>query len=872
MFKNILSVFMSFLIFAYSGIVSVFPEKESIRIVVPENWEMSVGDSRTVECVFGDAVTNRVITWSVSDESKASVDEFGRVTALSEGSVSVKAEVDSLTDCATLKVVTTPTKSNTEKTKKDYNNTSLNQVANLQKIVTKYSKGNSNIPLYVSSCENYSQHQSAITADGAKWEITNYGVLRTDENAATERDRKQRFMGDRYFYSADTTNGKVLAIFPDGDYGIWTVMQNGITHIAMVEMSGDEKASQMSKTTQECVTRLGYSSSSWTNGYTWFPSETDNDGLWTSMYGAGELMRYAMLRDDKSATAEEVAAAKNAAYTAVEAILMLHFISMRSGTTESYVRYQLNGKIPGDTEDRYLSEEALIEGGDYSQNFSADSPAKNFDTAFAFSLFSGNSNKLMNIGSNDIFSSDSWISTRSEESQNVTYAKRTRLLEGFVARTYSLKSGSYSTGGHIYWSVNDNGTATGVSSLPENHTSYYLNNENLRGVTIDASKDVPERLWNDLLGEKCNKSDIIYKGDTSADELIGHMFIFKLMYDIIGDEDAELKELMITAINNLAQHLVDNGYMLVDGTGQPTTWANFSREMFLSSSALGSAPLHALVVLSIFKTAAYVTGYQKWEDEYRMAALDPAYEYAALSSQHSERMLANISCVAGNAVSPLLALPLKLLSGTKLYNTILRIVSNNSDLEMAMLGYYTLFQLEDDKEILSYLKKGLEGWWETASYTENPLWYVIYQLAYPNKQIKDAYDNNILETAVWSLSRHPVDTRRYFASNSSRDDIANIDLSPLGISMIGLPTYSLTSENQLYEMGESTEIIDYIKFILSIAKLDFAIAAPDERAMYKYNINSCNLETYANSNCMEPSTTYTLPYWMARYHGIIDKY
>ncbi len=871
MFKNILSCFMSFLIFAYTGIVSYFPKDEAMRIVVPENWEMSVGDSRTVECVFGDGVTNRVITWSVSDENTATVDEWGRVTALNKGTVTVKAEAGNLSDSAELNIVTTPTKSNMQKSKIDYSKEALDQVDNLQKIVTKYSKSSNEIPSCIKECTDYTQHQTVVTADGAKWEITSYGVLRTDENAEYERDREQRFMGDRYFYSADTTDGKVLAIFSDGEYGIWTVMQNGVTHIAMVEMSGDEKASQMSKATEECVTRLGYSSSSWTNGYNWYPSETDNDGLWTSMYGAGELMRYAMLRDDKSATEEEISAARKTAYTAAEAILMLHFISMRSGTTESYVRHQLNGKIPGDTEDRYLSAEALTEGGDYSQNFSSDSPAKSFKTAFALSLFSGNNNRLMNVGSNEVLSADSWVDTKSAESQNTTYAKRTRLLEGFVARTYSLKTGSYSTGGHIYWSVNDDGTATGVSSLPQNHTSYYLNNENLRGVTIDASKDVPERLWNNLLGEDVSKSDIIYKGDTSADEIIGHMFIFKLMYDILGDEDAELKELMVTAINNLAQHLVDNGYMLVDGTGQPTTWANFSREMFLSSSALGSAPLHALVVLNVFKTAAYVTGYQKWEDEYRMAALDPAYEYAELSSQHSERMLANIMYVAGESVSPLLQLPLKLLSGTKLYNTILQIVSNDSDLEMAMLGYYTLFQIEDDEEILNYLRKGLDGWWETASHTENPLWYVIYQLAYPNKKIKDAYDNNILETATWSMSRHPVDTRRTLASNSNRDDLANIDLSALGVSMIGLPTYSLTSKYQPYDIGESTEILDYVKFILSISKLEWTVAAPDERAMYKYNINTYNLETYANSNCMEPSTTYTLPYWMARYHGIINK-
>lgn len=29
----------------------------------------------------------------------------------------------------------------------------------------------------------------------------------------------------------------------------------------------------------------------------WIPQITDNDGLWTSMYGVGELMRYAVLKE-----------------------------------------------------------------------------------------------------------------------------------------------------------------------------------------------------------------------------------------------------------------------------------------------------------------------------------------------------------------------------------------------------------------------------------------------------------------------------------------------------------------------------------------------------------------------------------------------
>ena len=40
MFKSIVSIIVSFAIFVSSGVASIFAKGESLRIVVPENWEM----------------------------------------------------------------------------------------------------------------------------------------------------------------------------------------------------------------------------------------------------------------------------------------------------------------------------------------------------------------------------------------------------------------------------------------------------------------------------------------------------------------------------------------------------------------------------------------------------------------------------------------------------------------------------------------------------------------------------------------------------------------------------------------------------------------------------------------------------------------
>lgn len=838
-----------------------------LRIVVPENWELLIGDSRTLECVFDEDITNRQLEWSVEPADVASVDKFGRVTALKEGDAVVTAKGNGFEDSVELSVVTTPTPINERKSVVMYGGEAVAQVGNLQKFVTRYANGDMNIPEYVSSITNYAYYKTAVTADGAVWEIKPYGVLRTDKNAPTAKDIYQRFMGDRYFYSNDTS--KVRAILPDGANGIWTVMDGGYTHIEMLEMNGTDKAAAMSAVTQQYVQRYGMTDAGYKWGDSWVPQENDNDGLWTSMYGGGELMRYAVLRDDPTATPAEVEEAKQAAYRSAEAVLMLYYISMRSGTTEAYVRYQTNDNVPGSMVDRWLSVGALEQGGDPSFMVPRKSPARLFEEGSLSLLLTLSTKKLKSDGFYYPVSADDW--SNPAENFDVSYEKQTRLLEGFPVRTYSLSTENFTPSGKIHWKINSDGTATGVSTQGPDSDGYLLNNENLRGVNIDASKPVPERLWNDLLGEDVTPDMVTYKTDTSADELVGHMFIFKLIYDIIAPEDPEIKAILVEAIDSLAQHLSDNGYMLCDGTGQPTSWGNFSRTVYCAGTSVAQSPLHALVLLSIFKTAAYVTGYQKWEDEYRMAALDPAYEYAKVASQYHERMMAAIELTIANSTIPLVGALIGVLGNTNLVKTVYRLVVNYSDEEMAMLGFYTIFGMETDEELLSLYRDAIDDWWVSVSYSQNPLWYYIYQLAYPDKKIEDAYGNNITELAAWSLSRHPTNNVMYCASNEKRDDIAELDLSVVGIKFEGSLTYNKLTSKTLPMVADEPAILDIVKYILAAVNLDWDVAPPDERTVYKYNTSSYTLTRWHHTSCTQASTTYTLPYWMGVYHGILEQ-
>ncbi len=870
----ILSVLLLFgMAMPASALLQGQQEEPRLRIIVPENWELEKGDSRTLDVVMS-GTQKRVLVWSAEPSEVASVDIWGRVTALKAGTATITAQnADGLTDSVELQVVKKSTKIADNGIKKvDFTGTAVAEGSNLQKIVSRFEKGSKNVPADVADEAKYAEAHKAVTADGATWEITAYGVLRTDENALNSRDKQQRFMGDRYFYSNDTSEGNVLAIFADGKNGIWTVMADGYTHIEMLDIDGTEKADIMNEQTKKYVTRRGMVSNAYLINGEWIPEESDNDGLWTSMYGGGELMRYAVLKNDPTATKAEIKAAKESATSAVEAVLLLTYISMREGEVEVYNRAQRNGSVNDLEKGKYYTDGATVVGGDYSQDIPYESPADAFTNMY---------NKYMKLGIRSyvqdyeehlkLYSPESWTDPNAEDSKD-TYAMRTRLLEGFWARTYSFKSekeaGYSDYNGYAYWSHNGDGTATGMSTKTYSDGSdFLLHNENYRGLKVNATGEIPERLWNNLIGKNYDIEDIVYKGDTSSDEIIGHLFLYKLAYDILAPEDPELKEMLEETMEKFAQHLSDNSYTMVDGSGQPTTWAKFSRTYFHNGQTLGGSPLNALVMLTGFKVAAYITGNRKWEDEYRMAALDEGYEFAEIMTQELERYE---MCVLefANSVSPVLGFILRPIVGTQLFKTLYRIILNYSDEEMAMLGFYTLFQLEDDEELLGYYREALNDWWYSIHFSENALWYYIYQLAYPDEVQTDYYGNSLIETASWVLDRHPIDLRRLGATNANRDDVYELDLDDFGIE--GTSELSFDANGYLPPFWKSeNSTLRLIGAVVGLGKLDWKVAAADERSLHKYNGSTYEIDNAYNPGEMEGSTTYSLPYWMGRYHNML---
>ena len=220
-------------------------------------------------------------------------------------------------------------------------------------------------------------------------------------------------------------------------------------------------------------------------------------------------------------------------------------------------------------------------------------------------------------------------------------AKTDRNLEGYITRTFVIPAVDPPLpGGGLFFRRNENGTQTVVSDA---HILYEFNKTDHPNLQI-GNEDIPEVLKSILTvdGITYNKSDIVYKGDTSTDEVIEHLFIYKIAFDILDDNDEEehqLKELIKSTMRKFCQHLVNNGYMMVDATGQATKWAKLNRQFFTSDYTIEDSTLKAIELLLSFKVGYYVTGERKWKEEYDFLAEDEKFGYLDFLGKLYERWI-----------------------------------------------------------------------------------------------------------------------------------------------------------------------------------------------------------------------------------------
>jgi len=235
--------------------------------------------------------------------------------------------------------------------------------------------------------------------------------------------------------------------------------------------------------------------------------------------------------------------------------------------------------------------------------------------------------------------------------------------------------------------------------------------KNLEGKVIEAGFPVPARLAKLYRDEGFTDDEIVYKGDTSSDEITLHYILMLFAHDILGEGDPELDSLIKMSAKNTLSHIINHGFELHECDGKPTTWAKWSPEYFNTGMGWGDGPLNAAEILMYLRVVMHITGEKgKWLEAFNKL-IDMGY--ADLTEKHHDRFW---ECA--------------MLGGVEVYEDIMF-----GDHPLATCAYWGLISLETDEKLKEKYKKGYKSWRYSIAREHNPFYDMAFKLSCPEKEI-----------------------------------------------------------------------------------------------------------------------------------------
>jgi hypothetical protein len=305
-----------------------------------------------------------------------------------------------------------------------------------------------------------------------------------------------------------------------------------------------------------------------------------------------------------------------------------------------------------------------------------------------------------------------------------------------------------------------------------------------------------------------------WKSDTSSDELDGHFYFYGVYYDLAATTEAE-KQRVRLQVSAIADHLIDHGFKLIDHDGKPTRWGIFNPEnLNHSPNWWAERPLNSLSILAYLKVAEHVTGAAKYREAYRKLIDQYSYDQNVLIPKSS-----------GGPGS-----------------------GNQSDDEMAFMGYYNLIRYETDPVLLQKYTLSFYHYWTLERPELNPLFNFLYAAINTGKTYRNAFGTDDLsppgawlEESIDTLRRYPLDRVNWKVINSDRKDI------------VPLPSYAR-------EQGETGRGYRNNGKVLPI----------DERFVDHWNQDPWHLDQGGNGMHVADGASFLLPYYLGLYHKFIE--
>jgi len=216
-----------------------------------------------------------------------------------------------------------------------------------------------------------------------------------------------------------------------------------------------------------------------------------------------------------------------------------------------------------------------------------------------------------------------------------------------------------------------------------------------------------------------------WKGDTSSDEIDGHLYAYAVYYDLVAD--AEEKRQIAQVVETAMDYIIAGGLLLLDLDGKPTTWGVWAPS-WLNGPREFERGLNSLEILSHLIAAHHITGKQSYLDVYQELVRKHHY---ALNTVHQK--ITQVGEV------------------------------NHSDDELAFCAYHPLLTYEQDPELRRLYLLSFERSWKIERPEHCP-WFDFMYGALTGKPFD-------LEESVRTLRDIPMELVTWATHNSQRTDI-----------------------------------------------------------------------------------------------------
>jgi len=226
-----------------------------------------------------------------------------------------------------------------------------------------------------------------------------------------------------------------------------------------------------------------------------------------------------------------------------------------------------------------------------------------------------------------------------------------------------------------------------------------------------------------------------WKANTSSDEIVGHLFLYPIFYDLMAKTPQE-KERAANLALDIVYYITENGYNLIDKDGKPTRWGHWSpSDLNDSPDWVDDRGTNSLQMLSYLLLAYKLNGDPYFLDHFNNLVENHGY---------AENMLNTKISAPNNVDHPDDGLD---------YPTYYAMWWGIQDLNNTFDDFYDRFFVPSVTQIFKYTKSERMSWWN---------------IVYGATSGADDFD---LESVIWCLQTWPLEQINWPTINSDRIDI-----------------------------------------------------------------------------------------------------